>query len=113
MGGFPDIITRLPQADIPFEGVHAHLFQGSAQQMVFMRFDEDVEVPEHTHAAQWGVVLGGTIELIVAGEPRLLERGDTYVIPAGVPHRARIHAGYSDLTLFDQQDRYKTRESSR
>ncbi len=33
---FPDIITNLPQANIPVEGVNSHLFQGENQQLIFM-----------------------------------------------------------------------------
>jgi quercetin dioxygenase-like cupin family protein len=47
------------------------------------------------------------MELTVAGVPRVLRRGDSYFIPAGVRHAARIRRGYSDVTLFDQRDRYR------
>ena len=59
---FPEIITNLPEADIPIEGLHSYLFQGENQQIVFMSFENDVQVPEHSHEAQWGVVLDGEIE---------------------------------------------------
>jgi len=106
---FPDIITRLPRADIPFEGVHAYLLQGENQQIVFMNFEKDVEVPEHSHEAQWGVVLDGEIELTINGKRYVLRKGDTYFIPRDVKHSAKIKKGYKDLTLFDQKDRYKKR----
>ena len=106
---FPEIVTKLPQAEIPFEGIRSHLFQGQNQQFVFMSFDKDAEVPEHSHEAQWGVVLDGEIELTIEGKKHILRRGDTYSIPRGVPHSARIKRGYKDLTLFDQKDRYKAK----
>jgi quercetin dioxygenase-like cupin family protein len=104
---FPEIITKLPEADIPLEGVHSHLFQGKDQQFVFMCFDNDVQVPEHSHEGQWGVVLDGEIELTIGGKKATYKRGDTYFIPKGVKHSARIKKGYKDLTLFDQKDRYR------
>lgn len=107
---FPDIITGLPQGDIPVEGLHAYLFQGEHQQILFMEFQNDVEVPEHSHEAQWGVVLEGQIELTVEGEKRTLGKGDTYFIPKGVKHSAKIKKGYKDLTLFNQRDRYAAKE---
>lgn len=48
---FPEIITNLPEADIPIEGVPSHLFQGENQQFVFVSLENDVEVPEHSHEA--------------------------------------------------------------
>lgn len=107
---FPEIITGLPPAELPIAGVSSHLFQGERQQFIFMSFDQDVTVPEHSHEAQWGVVLDGQIELTIGGERRVLTKGDTYYIPKDVPHSARIEKGYKDLTLFNQKDRYRPRE---
>jgi len=106
---FPEMITKLPEADIPLEGVHSHLFQSQNQQFIFMSFDKDVQVPEHSHEGQWGVVLDGEIELTVEGKKSVFVRGDTYFIPKGVKHGAKIKKGYKDLTLFDQKDRYKVK----
>ena len=106
---FPDMITNLPEADIPIEGLHSYLFQGQNQQSVFMSFEKYVEVPEHCHEAQWGVVLDGEIELTIDGKSNNLTKGDTYFIPARVEHSARIKKGYKDLTLCDQKDRYKAK----
>jgi quercetin dioxygenase-like cupin family protein len=103
---FPEIITNLPQADVPLAGVRAYLFQGEDKQLVFMTFPDDVDVPEHAHAAQWGVVLAGEIELTIGGEAHAFRPGDTYFVPEGVPHRARIKGGSSLQDLFDQVDRY-------
>ena len=103
---FPNIITNLPEADIPIEGLKSHLLQGTNQQIVFMSFEKDIDVPEHSHEAQWGVVLSGEIELTINDKKQLLKKGDTYFIPKDVPHSARIKEGYTDLTLFNQKDRY-------
>ena len=46
------------------------------------------------------------MELVLGGDAISLGRGDTYFVPAGAPHSATIRAGYKDLTLFDQKDRY-------
>ncbi len=104
---FPDIIRSLPQADIPIEGLRSWLFQGAGRQVVFMEFSKDAEVPEHSHEAQWGIVLEGKMELTVGNRPRLLQRGDSYSLRAGEKHSARISAGYKDLTFFNQEDRYR------
>jgi len=106
---FPEIISNLPEADIPLEGVHSRLFQGENQQFIFMSFEKDVEVPKHSHEAQWGVVLDGEIDLIIDAKNYTLKKGDAYFIPKGVKHSARIKKGYKDLTLFNQKDRYKAK----
>ena len=106
---FPDIVTKLPLSDIPIQGLNAYLLQGLYQQVVFMTFEHDVEVPEHSHEAQWGVVLDGEIELTICGNKHTFTKGDTCFIPKDVLHSAKIRAGYKDLTLFNQKDRYKTK----
>jgi quercetin dioxygenase-like cupin family protein len=106
---FPEIITDLPQADVPLAGVRAYLFQGADKQLIFMTFADDVDVPEHDHAAQWGAVLEGEIELTIGGVANTYRPGDTYLIPAGVPHRAHIRAGTRLQDLFDQADRYRAK----
>jgi quercetin dioxygenase-like cupin family protein len=106
---FPEMITKLPEADIPIEGVRSHLFQGQNQQFVFMSFEKDAEVPEHSHEGQWAVILDGECELTIDGKKHIFKKGDTYYIPRGVKHSARIRKGYKDLTLFDQKDRYRAK----
>lgn len=106
---FPGIITNLPAAEIPIEGLDSYLFQGENQQIVFMCFENDAEVPEHSHEAQWGIVLDGEIELTINGEKHIFTKGDTYFIPKDVRHSARIKKGYKDVTLFNQKDRYRAK----
>jgi len=106
---FPEIITKLPKADIPIEGVRAYILQGEKQQIVFMSFENDVEIPEHSHEAQWGVILDGESELTIDGKKYIFRKGDTYFIPRGMKHSAKIKRGYKDITLFNQKDRYKVK----
>ncbi|QQE11671.1 cupin domain-containing protein [Planctomycetota bacterium] len=104
---FPSLALHWHEADIPVDGVHSKVMNAGEQQFVFMSFDEDVEVAPHAHKAQWGVVLDGEIELTIGEETKTYRKGDTYEIRDGVVHSAKIKAGYRDLTLFDQADRYK------
>ena len=103
----PEPIRKLPQADIPISGVTAYLSQSDAHQILFMEFDEDVEIPEHSHESQWGVVLEGKIDLVVEGVKNTYSKGDHVFIPKGAKHSANIYAGYADISFFDQKDRYK------
>ena len=104
---FPAPIKNLPRADIPLDGVTAYLSQSQNHQLIFMCFEKDVALPEHTHAAQVGFVLEGKIDLNIGGKERTFTKGDRYHIPKGVPHSGKIYAGYADITFFDEPDRYK------
>lgn len=103
---FPEVITRLPEADLPFAGCQAYLSQSDEHQIIFMEFAEDVDLPEHSHAAQLGIVLEGRIDLVIDGIKHTYTKGDRYLIPGGVKHSGKIYAGYADLTFFDQKVRY-------
>jgi len=105
---FPEPIRSLPLADIPIEGLTAYLSQSDTHQTLYMYFEKSVELPEHEHEDQMGFVLEGSIDLIIAGEKTTLAKGDRYHIPQGIKHSAVIHAGYADITVFMQSDRYKT-----
>jgi len=107
---FPNMITDLPQADIPIQGLNVYLLQATHHQVVFMSFEQDVAVPEHSHEDQWGVVLSGEIELTINGAKKSYTKGDAYFIPKNMPHSANIKAGYSDVTMFNQKDRYKVKD---
>lgn len=107
---FPEIIQNLPKADINIDGLDAYIFQGDMQQILFMCFDKDVTIDEHSHEEQWGVVLDGTIELTIGNEKKIFKKGDQYYIPKGVKHSAYIKRGYQDITLFNQKDRYKIKK---
>ena len=103
---FPEAIRNLPKADIPLDGVTAYLSQSDTHQILFMEFEKDVDVPEHAHEAQMGIVLEGKIELVICGEQFCFTKGDRYYIPGGVPHSGRIFAGYADITFFNEPNRY-------
>ncbi|SCY63004.1 cupin domain-containing protein [Desulfoluna spongiiphila] len=103
---FPEPITSLPIAHMPQPGATAYLSQAETHQLLFMQFDQDLELPEHAHAAQVGFVLEGTIDLVVDGQAYRFTKGDRYYIPAGSPHSGKIHAGYADISFFEEPSRY-------
>ncbi|MHC1723892.1 MAG: cupin domain-containing protein [Aminipila sp.] len=106
LSNFPEPILNLPEADIPIKGIKAYLSQAEDHQIIFMEFSEDVELPEHDHESQWGIVLEGKIELVIDGVNCNYAKGDRYFIPKGVKHSGKIFAGYADITYFNQKDRY-------
>ena len=109
---FPKPITDLPEADIPINGIKAFLSQGLKHQILFMEFNENVDLPEHSHESQWGIVLEGKIELIIDGVKHCFEKGDRYFIQKGEKHSAKIYAGYADMSFFNQIDRYKEKSKN-
>ena len=111
ISGYPEVITRLPEANIQFEGVKAWIMQADRSQLVFFEFEADANVPEHSHGyPQWGIVIDGKMELTINGKPRICEKGDEYVIPAGAKHFARFLSRTRVIDLFSEKNRYKPKQ---
>jgi hypothetical protein len=106
---FPAFVRSLPEAELPFDGLRGWLLQSESGQVLFNESDVELTVPEHSHGDQWGVVIGGKIDLMIGDYTQSYTRGDTYFIPAGTPHQARIHPGYRAVDYFTDRDRYRTR----
>ena len=103
---FPESIKNLPHIDVPFEGVLGHLLQGEQQQMVFLFFEKDTEIPPHHHEDQWEIVLEGMVDLNMNEKSQRYRRGDRFFIPSGIRHSAMVHAGYSAIVFFNEKNRY-------
>lgn len=110
---FPEPILQLPEADIPIEGAKAYLSQSENHQIIFMEFSQDVDLPEHSHESQWGIVLEGKIDLEINGVRNTYKKGDRYFILKGIRHSGKIYAGYADITYFDQSDRYAIKQKEK
>ncbi len=81
----------------PIEMVPGLFFQpvvGDRVMANFVRFEPHTEAPLHWHEEeQITFVVDGELEFEVAGETRVLTRGQAVVIPPNVPHGARTHDG--------------------
>jgi hypothetical protein len=106
---FPAFVRGLPEADLPYDGLRGWLLQSDAGQVSFNEADVEVTVPEHAHGDQWGVVIDGKIDLTIGGHMRTYTCGDTYFIPDGTPHRARIYPGFRAVDYFADRERYRVR----
>jgi quercetin dioxygenase-like cupin family protein len=77
----------------PLELVPGLRFQpvlGDNVMVNFVHFEPHTEAPLHWHDEEQIVfVVEGEFEFEVAGEKRLLKRGEALVIPPNVPHAAR------------------------
>jgi len=109
---YPEIVHSLPEADIPFKGLRGWILQGRAQQMLFLEIEAIGQVTEHTHSAQFGMILDGEMSLTIGGETKRYKKGDTYYIPAGTPHSAIFHSKVFVVDLFDEPARYKVKGSA-
>lgn len=110
--GFPKVITDLPEADVPFKGVKAWILQGDRHQLIFFEFESSAEVPEHSHDyPQWGMMVEGKMELTIDGKPRIIEKGDEYVIPARAKHYVRFLSKCRVMDFFSEKMRYRAKST--
>ncbi|UCG69109.1 MAG: cupin domain-containing protein [Thermoplasmata archaeon] len=107
---FHEIIKKLPEADIPFKGVRGWLSQGTDHQVVFFDIEPIGEVAEHSHGAQWGIVIEGEMDLTISGITKTCKKGDSYFIPDGAKHSAVFKRRTWVLDFFADKERYKTRD---
>jgi quercetin dioxygenase-like cupin family protein len=103
---FPKPIQNLPEADIPIEGVKAFLSQGKNHQIIFMEFEKDIDLPEHSHESQWEIVVEGKVDLVVEGHKQTYNKGERFFIPKGAKHSAKVYVGYASIAFFNQKERY-------
>jgi quercetin dioxygenase-like cupin family protein len=106
---FPEFIRALPMVDSPLAGLRGWMLQTDGALAMFYEIPDGVEVPEHAHGAQWGVVLEGTVEFTIGGQTRTYRRGETYYVPDSIPHRAVISPGFVGIDVFADADRYSAR----
>lgn len=104
----PEFITTLPELDVPFPSdvVVSYVFPSEHGLVVFFEFFKEMELPLHSHKAQWGTVLEGSITLTIGSDTREYRAGDTYSIPSGVEHGGTITAGTKVIDIFEESDRY-------
>ncbi|WP_170360270.1 cupin domain-containing protein [Ruegeria arenilitoris] len=109
---FPDFITAFPKLDVPFpeDVVQTAVIRSDAGLAAFFTFLQDMELPLHSHGAQWGTVIEGEVDLTIGGITKTYRPGDSYSIPAGVEHGGQIKAGTRVIDVFEEPDRYPIKE---
>ena len=112
---FPDFMKNFPLLDIPFpkEVVEAHATRSDNGLVVFFDFHQDVELPAHSHEGQWGTCFEGEVELTIDGRTHAFGPGETWNIPAGVVHSARVKAGTKAMDVFEEADRYPVQDQKK
>lgn len=107
---FPEFIRALPMVDSPLASLRGWMVRSDQALAMFYEIPDGVDLPEHAHGAQWGVVLEGSIDFTIGGETKTYGPGDTYYVPAGVAHSAVIHPGFVGVDVFADADRYRARQ---
>lgn len=104
---FPQPILDLSEINVSFDGVKGYVVQGEKEQVVFMEFENDIIVPEHSHESQWEIVLEGKVDYFEDGIKHTYKKGDRFFVQKGKKHSAKVYAGYSCIMFFNQKDRYE------
>lgn len=107
---WPEFIHALPQADLPLEGLRGWLLNGETAQLLFLEALEETQVPMHSHGAQWGIVVEGSMEFTADGSTNTVTQGTSYSIPAGKEHGALLHKGVRVIDVFEDRDRYRVKQ---
>ncbi|MCK4835572.1 MAG: cupin domain-containing protein [Candidatus Aminicenantes bacterium] len=107
---FPEMITNLPEADIPFKGVRGWISQGPDNQVIFMDIEPIGDVAPHSHGEQWGIVVEGEMELTIGDETKIYKPGDSYHILAGVEHSAKFLTHFRVIDVFADKNRYRPKK---
>ena len=107
---WPDFITNMPEAEVPFKDVTIWVLQGEKNQIVFTDNRITGDAHEHSHGAQWGIVVEGDMELTINGVPKIYRKGDSYFIPEGAPHSGKFKTHVCTIDVFADRDRYKLKK---
>jgi len=107
---YPGMIKKLPEIDIPIDGIRGWLLQGDDTQAVFFDIDPVGKMPDHSHCAQWGIMLDGKMKLTIDGKTKIYEKGDRYYIPEDVTHSAEFLTKVYVIDFFDDPNRYSIKK---
>lgn len=106
----PDIITKLPEIEMPDDKIKGHLLQGKLNQGIFFDVKKGTRIPGHAHAAQWGIVIVGEFEVTIGENTKPYRKGDTYFIPENTVHSAHYVADTVTFDVFDDKTKFKQKK---
>ena len=105
---YPDIIKALPLIKTDLEGVTGWLAQGKSFQIVFFKVKTGCTIPPHSHGAQFGFVIHGSLILTIGDTSHDLKTGDSYYIPDKVTHHGTFTSDTLVMDFFAEPNRYQT-----
>ncbi len=103
---FPEMITNLPEIDIPNKDIKGFMIQGESNQTIFFMIKAGVYFPEHSHESQWGTVIEGEFEITIGNEKRVYRKGESYFIPEGTLHTGYYVTDVVSVDVFDDKDKF-------
>jgi len=106
---YAEFIKKLPQADIPLQGVAGYILGGPTSQAVFLEISAGTRIAPHSHGEQWGIVVSGELEFTIDGKTVKRSAGDSYLVPNGAEHSAAMLTDCLIIEVFDVPDRWKAR----
>ena len=106
---YPEMITNLPEIDIPINGIRGWLLRNDTMSAVFFELAPIGKIPDHSHCAQWGMVLEGRMKLTINDETKVYTKGDRYFIPEGVVHAAEFLTQCYVIDFFADPNRYQVK----
>jgi quercetin dioxygenase-like cupin family protein len=107
----PEMITNLPEIAMPYDTIKGHLIQGESNQSIFFIVKAGTYLPEHTHAAQWGIVIEGEFEIDFGNEKMIYKKGDTYFVPEGTPHSGNYITDVISFDVFEDKKKFDLKVS--
>ena len=107
---YPEMIKNLPEIDIALDGVRGWLMRDDKISVVFFELEPIGKIPDHSHCAQWGMVLEGEMKLTINNETKIYRNGDRYLIPEGVIHSAEFLTKCYVIDFFADPNRYKKKK---
>lgn len=76
------------------KGVMMKPLAGRSVMLCYFELAPGSEIPTHSHPhEQAGMVIEGQLELWIGDERKILQPGDMYTCPGGVPHGGRVVDG--------------------
>lgn len=99
---FPDIIKKMPSYIDKDTGTETYFDHTPIGTIYFFSTEKGYPMSaDHVHAKQWGVVLEGECTIHINGETWHYKKGETYLVPAGIPHRTIYDAGFAEIGYVD------------
>jgi quercetin dioxygenase-like cupin family protein len=104
----PEMITSLPEIEMPYDSIKGYLNQGESNQSIFFIAKSGTYLPVHSHASQWGIVIEGEFEIIIGDEKKVYKKGDSYFVPAGTLHAGNYITDVISFDIFDDKNKFST-----
>ena len=98
MPHFPDLLTRLPKFDGPFD---AFKLAAKNCDVLFASYPAGTVIPSHHHATEnVGVITQGELILTLDGKETRYGVGMWYHVAASAPHAARFEHETSEIEFW-------------